>query len=87
MSTSKLEGRCQLNSCLFRFSGCLYRPSSYFNRLESSSNVQLGLLIDMSGRSPHTLNLVGQMIIFGFDNDAFDNEQDEHKTEVAYLQE
>ncbi|KAG9379739.1 Dimer Tnp hAT domain containing protein [Pyrenophora tritici-repentis] len=36
---------------------------------------------------PHTLNLVGQMIIFGFDKDAYDNDQDEHKTEAAYLQE
>ncbi|KAG9375693.1 hypothetical protein A1F94_013749 [Pyrenophora tritici-repentis] len=34
-----------------------------------------------------TLNLVGQMIIFGFDKDAYDNDQDEHKTEAAYLQE
>jgi hypothetical protein len=39
MSTSKLEGPCQLDSCLFGLSGCLYRPSSYFNRLESSSNL------------------------------------------------
>ncbi|KAI1514567.1 hypothetical protein Ptr86124_005890, partial [Pyrenophora tritici-repentis] len=36
---------------------------------------------------PHTLNLVGQIIIFGFDKDAYDNDQDEHKTEAAYLQE
>ncbi|KAG9384373.1 Dimer-Tnp-hAT domain containing protein [Pyrenophora tritici-repentis] len=34
-----------------------------------------------------THNLVGQMIIFGFDKDAYDNDQDEHKTEAAYLQE
>ncbi|KAG9380647.1 hypothetical protein A1F94_007967 [Pyrenophora tritici-repentis] len=27
------------------------------------------------------------MIIFGFDKDAYDNDQDEHKTEAAYLQE
>jgi hypothetical protein len=27
------------------------------------------------------------MIIFGFNKDAFDNKQDEHKTEAAYLQE
>ncbi|RYN15484.1 hypothetical protein AA0113_g12563 [Alternaria arborescens] len=37
--------------------------------------------------APHTLNLVGQMIIFGFNKDAYDNDQDEHKTETAYLQE
>jgi hypothetical protein len=36
---------------------------------------------------PHTLKLVGQMIIFGFDKGVFDKEEDEHKTEAAYLQE
>jgi hypothetical protein len=36
---------------------------------------------------PHTLKLVGQMVIFGFDKGIFDNEEDEHKTEAAYLQE
>jgi hypothetical protein len=36
---------------------------------------------------PHTHNLVGQMIIFGFDKDAYDNDQDKHKTEAAYLEE
>jgi hypothetical protein len=34
---------------------------------------------------PHTLNLVGQMLIFGYDADAYNNDTDEHKTETAYL--
>ena len=37
--------------------------------------------------APYTLNLVGQIIIFSFNKDAYDNDQDEHKTETAYLQE
>jgi hypothetical protein len=36
---------------------------------------------------PHTLYLVGQMVIFGFNKDTYDNDEDEHKTETAYLQE
>jgi hypothetical protein len=34
---------------------------------------------------PHTLNLVGQMLIFGYDAHAYNNDTDEHKTETAYL--
>jgi hypothetical protein len=36
---------------------------------------------------PYTLYLVGQMVIFGFNKDAYDNDKDEHKTETAHLQE
>lgn len=36
---------------------------------------------------PHTLNLVGQMIIFGFDKDAYENDQDDYKQEATYLRE
>jgi hypothetical protein len=37
--------------------------------------------------APHTLNLVGQMIIFGLDKDAYNNDTGEHATETQYLQE
>jgi hypothetical protein len=36
---------------------------------------------------PHTLNLIGQMLIFGYDAQAYNNDADEHKTETAYLRE
>jgi hypothetical protein len=36
---------------------------------------------------PHTLNLIGQMLIFGYDAQAYNNNADEHKTETAYLRE
>jgi hypothetical protein len=34
---------------------------------------------------PHTLNLVGQMLIFGYDAHAYNNDTNKHKTETAYL--
>jgi hypothetical protein len=35
--------------------------------------------------APHTLNLVGQMIIFGLDNNAYKNSPDEFATEAQYM--
>jgi hypothetical protein len=36
---------------------------------------------------PHTLNLIGQAIIFGGDKDAYDNAAEQLNTEELYLQE
>jgi hypothetical protein len=33
----------------------------------------------------HTLNLVGQMLIFGYDAHAYNNDTDGHKMETVYL--
>jgi hypothetical protein len=48
MSTSRPEGQPQLYDYPLGLSGSLYRPSSYFNRLELSSNGRLGRLVDIS---------------------------------------
>jgi hypothetical protein len=38
MSTSRPKGQLQLDDYTLEFSGSLYRPSSYFDRLDSTSN-------------------------------------------------
>jgi hypothetical protein len=48
MSTSRPEGQPQLDDYPLGLSGSLYRPSSYFNRLDPSSNARLGRLVDIS---------------------------------------
>lgn len=37
--------------------------------------------------SPHTINLVGQTVIFGVNRDAFDNQQSQHEIEEQFLKE
>lgn len=49
MSTSRPEDQRQLDDYPLGFSDGLYRPKSYCNRLDSSSNARLGRLVDNSG--------------------------------------
>jgi hypothetical protein len=62
MSTSRPEGQLQLDDYPLEFSGNLYSPSNYFDRLDSTSNARLGRLVDIYG--PSTVSCSASVCLF-----------------------